>query len=218
MAISLIRGIILYFTVVILYRMMGKRQIGEMQPGELVLAIMISDMAAVPLQSVGTPLTSGLVPILGLMGTEVILSFIAQKSNFMRKIITGKPSLVVAEGKLVKEEMERLRFNIDDLFEQLRNSGVFDINDVSFAVLETNGNLSVLQKNTESSNNQKQTTFPSNVIKDGVIDKEALQEIGKDRKWLEKELRKRSLTSEKQVFLLCADKAHVTYVQKQKEK
>ena len=217
MAVSLIRGMILYFTVVILYRVMGKRQIGEMQPGELVLAIMISDMAAVPLQSVGTPLTSGLVPILGLMGTEVILSFVAQKSNFMRKIITGKPSLVVAEGKLVKEEMERLRFNIDDLFEQLRNSGVFDINDVSFAVLETNGNLSVLQKNSES-DNKKQTTFPSNVIKDGVIDKEALHEIGKDRKWLEKELRKRSIASEKQVFLLCADKNHVTYIQKQKEK
>lgn len=209
MAVSLVRSIILYFTVVILYRVMGKRQIGEMQPGELVLAIMISDIAAVPLQSTGAPLTSGLVPIIGLMCIEVVVAFIAQKSNGLRKIITGKPSLVVAEGKLVVEEMERLRFNIDDLFEQLRNNGVFDITEVSFAVLETNGNLSVLQ-------NSKSNTFPSNVIKDGTVDKEALREIGKNRTWLRNELKKSGLT-EKQVFLLCADKNRITFLQKKED-
>lgn len=207
MAVSLIRSIILYFSVVILYRVMGKRQIGEMQPGELVLAILIADIAAVPLQSTGTPLTAGLVPIIGLMCIEIVIAFIAQKNNNLRKVITGKPSLVVADGKLVVEEMERLRFNIDDLFEQLRVSGVFDISEVAFAVLETNGNLSVLPK-------EQSSTFPSNIIKDGCVDIEALKEIGKDKAWLSKELKKLGVKSEKQVFLLCADKFRVTYLQK----
>lgn len=207
MAVSLIRGIILYFSVVVLYRVMGKRQIGEMQPGELVLAIMIADIAAVPLQSTGTPLVAGLVPVIGLMCVEIVVAFIAQKSDRLRRVITGKPSLVVADGRLVEEEMERLRFNIDDLFEQLRNNGIFDISEVSFAVLETNGNLSVLAK-------EKSGTFPSNVIKDGFVDTEALHEIGKNKTWLKAELKKQGIRSEKQVFLLCADKNRITFLQK----
>lgn len=211
MAISLIRSILLYFSVVVLYRVMGKRQIGEMQPGELVLAIMIADIAAVPLQSTGTPLTAGLVPVIGLMCVEIVVAFIAQKSNGLRKVITGKPSLVIADGRLVVEEMERLRFNIDDLFEQLRMSGYFDVSEIAFAVLETNGNLSVLPR--EQSN-----TFPSNIIKDGEIDHEALKEIGKNKKWLTSELKKLGIQSVSQVFLLCADKHRVTFLQKKEQK
>lgn len=186
---------------------MGKRQIGEMQPGELVLAIMIADIAAVPLQSTGTPLSAGLVPVIGLMCVEIVIAFIAQKSNNLRKVITGKPSLVIANGKLVVEEMERLRFNIDDLFEQLRMSGIFDVSEVSFAVLETNGNLSVLPV-------KQSCNFPSNVIKDGEIDKEALKEIGRNKKWLSDELKKLGIKSVSEVFLLCADKNRITFLQK----
>lgn len=187
MAISLIRSAFLYLLVVALYRLMGKRQIGELQPSELVLAIMISDIASVPMQSISTPLVSGVVPIIVVMSIEVILSFISQKSQKLRRVITGTPSLIISEGKMVVSEMERLRFNIDDLFEQLRNNGQFDISQIAFAVLETNGNISIMPKELyrpataeDVGLAPQKATFPSNIIKDGEVDKAALKRIGKD--------------------------------------
>ncbi len=221
MAVSLIRSVILYFVVVVLYRIMGKRQIGELQPSELVLAIMISDIASVPMQSVSTPLVSGIVPIIMLMSAEVILSFVAQKSHKMRKVITGEASLIISEGKLIVSEMERLRFNIDDLFEQLRNNGQFDISQIAFAVLETNGNLSILPKEQYRPVNMQDldlkpntASFPSNIIKDGELDEQALYRIGKDINWLHAQLRKEKIGKIKDVFLLCADTNGVTFVQR----
>ena len=221
MAVALVRCIILYGIVIILYRVMGKRQIGEMQPGELVLAIMISDIASVPMQAVSTPLVNGIIPIVVLTCAEITMSFISQKSHAFRKIISGKPSLVISDGQIVIEEMERLRFNIDDLFEELRVAGYFDISEVSFAVLETNGNLSVLPKEMKrplTLGDMKESApcavFPSNIIKDGQIDQEALKEIGKDEQWVKKELEKQGIKNKKSVFLRCADKFKVTYIQK----
>lgn len=224
MAVSLIRSIILYFLVVILYRVMGKRQIGELQPGELVLAIMISDIASVPMQSVSTPLVSGIVPIVVLMSAEVILSFVAQKNHKLRKVITGEASLIISNGKMIVPEMERLRFNIDDLFEQLRNNGQFDISQIAFAVLETNGNLSVMPKDLyrpvtvqDMQIQPSKATFPSNIIKDGELDEWALKRIGKDENWLHAQLRKEKIGKIKDIFLMCADENGVTFVQRKGE-
>lgn len=221
MAVSLIRSIILYGIVVGIYRFMGKRQVGELQPSELVLAIMISDVASVPMQSVGTPLVSGIVPVLTLMFIEITLSFIAQKSEKLRKVITGAPSLIIAEGKLQIKEMERLRFNIDDLMEQLRNNGYFDVGEIAFAVLETNGNLSVMPKERyrpvtvgDMNMNLAKAEFTFNIIKDGVLDKDALKKLGRDENWLESELKKNKISGIKKVFLLCADKNGITFVQR----
>lgn len=225
MQIGLIRSIILYFLVIVLYRLMGKRQIGEMQPGELVLAIMISDIASVPMQATEVPLLSGVVPILALMCMEVFLSFAAQKSERIRKIISGEPSLVILNGEIMVAEMRRLRFNLDDLFEQLRNQGYFDIGDVAVAVLETNGILSVLPKSEKQTVTRedmqisdKATGQSCPVIKDGITDAEALRRIGRSEKWLESKLRERSIRTPKQVFLLCADTEKITFVQLKKEK
>ena len=224
MAISLIRSAILYLLVVTMYRLMGKRQIGELQPSELVLAIMISDIASVPMQSVSTPLVSGIIPIIVVMSIEVILSFISQKNHKLRRIITGTPSLIISEGKMVVSEMERLRFNIDDLFEQLRNNGQFDISQIAFAVLETNGNISIMPKELyrpataeDVGLAPQKATFPANIIKDGEVDKAALKRIGKDENWLSAQLRKEKIGKAKDVFLLCADQNGVTFVQRKGE-
>lgn len=225
MAVSLIRSIILYLLVVSVYRLMGKRQIGELQPSELVLAIMISDVASVPMQSVTTPLVSGIIPVLTLMFIEVSLSFIAQKSDKLRKVITGAPSLIIAEGKLQIKEMEKLRFNIDDLIEQLRNNGYFDVGEIAFAVLETNGNLSVMPKEQhrpvtvgDMNMNITKAEFTFNIIKDGVLDKVALKKLGHDENWLDAELKKNKISGIKKVFLLCADKNGITFIQRKDKK
>ena len=225
MMIGLIRSLVLYFLVVFLYRMMGKRQIGEMQPGELVLAIMISDIASVPMQAMEVPLLSGVVPILALMCMEVFLSFAAQKSEKIRKIISGEPSLVILNGKIMVKEMKRLRFNLDDLFEQLRNQGYFDIGDVAVAILETNGVLSVLAKADKQTVTCKDMHIEASdegysnpVIKDGVVDFEALFRIGRNEKWLKAKLRERDIRTPQDVFLFCADRQKVTFVQLKKEK
>ena len=224
MALSFLRTVILYLLVVVGLRIMGKRQIGEMQPGELVLAIMISDIASVPMQAMEVPFLSGVVPILALMSMEVFLSFAAQKNEKVRKIISGEPSLVILNGKILVKEMKKLRFNLDDLFEQLRNQGYFDIGDVSVAILETNGILSVLSKGekqmiTRSDMQISSETdgFSDPIIKDGVVDYEALFRIGRNERWLKGKLQERNIKNPKDVFLMCADTKKVTFVQLKKE-
>ena len=146
MAISFIRTVILYLLVITGLRIMGKRQIGEMQPSELVVAIMISDLAAIPMQEVGIPLMSGIIPIFTLIVMEILLSQLSLKSKKFRRIMTGKPNVVIHNGKILKDEMKKMRFNMDDLNEQLRIQGYTGISDINFAILETNGQLSIIPK------------------------------------------------------------------------
>ncbi|MFY9175038.1 MAG: DUF421 domain-containing protein [Peptococcia bacterium] len=140
------RTLILYFLVVITLRIMGKPQIGELQPFELVIAIMISELAAVPMADTEIPLLNGIIPILTLMFIQISLSYIALKSNRAREIICGKPSILIENGKIKEDELRRLRMNINDLLEQLRVAGYPDIAEVNYAILETNGDLSVIPK------------------------------------------------------------------------
>lgn len=146
MSITFLRTVILYLLVVIGLRIMGKRQIGEMQPSELVVAIMISDLASIPMQDIGIPLLSGVIPIFTLIIMEIALSQISLKSRKFRRILTGKPSVIIHNGKMLREEMEKIRFNTDDLKEQLRIQGYVKIDDIQFAILETNGQLSIIPK------------------------------------------------------------------------
>ena len=146
MAISFIRTVILYILVVIGLRTMGKRQIGEMQPSELVVAIMISDLATIPMQETGIPLFSGVIPIFTLIIMEILLSQFSLKNKKFRRIMTGKPNVIIHNGKILREEMKKIRFNMDDLNEQLRIQGYTGIKDINFAILETNGQLSIIPK------------------------------------------------------------------------
>ena len=143
---TFLRTIILYLLVVTGLRIMGKRQVGEVQPSELVVAIMISDLASIPMQDVGIPLLSGVIPIFTLIMVEIALSQISLKNRKFRKLLTGKPSVIIHNGKILREEMKKLRFNHDDLTEQLRIQGYVRIEDINFAILETNGQLSIIPK------------------------------------------------------------------------
>lgn len=208
MLIPLIRTLILYFLVVTAIRIMGKRQIGEMQPSELVVAIMISDLASIPMQEVDIPLLSGIVPVLTLLLCEVTMSYLCMKSPALRKIFAGEPSIVVYEGKLKIEEMRRLRFSLADLLEQLRINGCEGIGQVEVAVLETNGQLSIVKKpdycnvTLGDMNMKKKSILPYLVITDGMVNKSELARSGRDEKWLERELKKRNIENIEEVFFM----------------
>ncbi len=220
MAIVFIRTIILYFLVVFIFRFIGKKQIGEMQPGELVLAMMMSDLATVPMQSTGNPLTNGIIPIFVLMIIEISVSFAAQKSIFIRKLVTGSPSLLINKGKVEINELKKMRINIDDLFEQLRASGYMSVSEVEYAILETNGQLSVVPKTInrpvtmkDVNKNGPAATLPRNIIKDGIVDFKNLTIIKKNEKWLKDFLYSEKIYNVKDVFLFTSDGQNDNFIQ-----
>ena len=207
MIITFIRTLILYFLVVVVMRMMGKRQIAQMQPFELVIAIMIADLAATPMENTGIPLLNGVVPIITLLSVQVIVSFISIKSEAVREIICGKPSILINRGKLVQSELRRLRINMNDLLEQLRGKDYPNLSDVEFAILETNGELSIIPKTSKRTvivqdlNIKVQhEELPITVIVDGNLLYSNLQKTGRDEQWLHRELKKQGLESIKDTF------------------
>ncbi|MEQ8154346.1 MAG: DUF421 domain-containing protein [Clostridiaceae bacterium] len=200
MFVVLLRTCILYFLVVLVIRLMGKRQIGELQPYELVITIIISDLATVPMQDVRLPLILGIIPIITLLILELIFTELQLKSKFMRKVIDGSPSILIKDGKLNEKEFKNLRINIDDLMEELRISGNFDISTIKYALLENNGQLSIMPK--EDSNNN----LPLVIYVDGQVNKNALRQINKDIDWLQKKLENKGINL-KDAFIVLIDKS-----------
>lgn len=207
MLVIIVRTLILYLLVVVSVRIMGKRQIGEMQPSELVVAIMISDLASVPMQTIDIPLLTGVVPVITLLVGEVIMSFVSLKSKRMRRYITGEPSIVVYNGHINEKELERLRFNLNDLMEQLRLSGSPDVSKVKVAVLETNGQLSVIEAKTD------EPGLPYMLIADGDINASELERAGKTEKWLKSKIG----CDPKDVFSAMLDAKGKLHIQKKGE-
>jgi len=142
--ICLIRTIILYLMLIAVIRLMGKRQLGEMEPAEFVVALLIADLASVPMQDLGIPLLSGIIPILTILGLELLLSVLTFRSIMVRKIFCGKPVILMEHGKILPENLIKTRITPDELSEQLRQKGVADLTTVQYAILETNGQVSVL--------------------------------------------------------------------------
>lgn len=211
MSIAFIRTVILYIFVVTAVRFMGKRQIGELQPSELVVAILISELAAIPMQETGIPLVSGIIPILTLVACEIILSTITLLSARFRHVVTGKPSVLIKGGVIDQLEMRRLCFTIDDLMEELRLCGYMNVDEVGYAVLETNGKLSVFpncdNKPVTASMmklNCPDSGLPTVLICDGMLSLSALSGAGRDITWLQNVLAEQSLTPQ-QVFLMTID-------------
>lgn len=151
MFIVLIRTIFLYFLVILVMRLMGKRQIGELQPYEFVITIMISDLAALPMQDTRLPLILGIIPILTLLFIKTILTQLQLKSQFTRKILEGEPCILVCKGKINYQALKRQQINLDELMEELRLAGYFDLNEIQYAILENNGQLSFLTSQSSSS-------------------------------------------------------------------
>lgn len=220
MLLTVIRTLILFVAVLILLRVMGKRQIGEIQPYELVVIIMISELAAIPMENTGVPILNGLIPIFVLVAAQVTLSYISLKSSKARGVICGRPSIVIENAVINEDELRRLRYNINDLLEQLRAKDVFDISDVEFAILETSGQISVILKS------QKRPVQPADLgieppfeglpltlIIDGRLIEENLVKANKTVGWLQDRLNKSGVKRIQDVLLASLDSHGELYYQ-----
>lgn len=208
MFIVFIRTTILYTLVVIVMRLMGKRQIAELQPYEFVITIMISDLAALPMQDIRLPLILGVIPILTLLLLKNLLSQLQLKSQTARKLIDGEPTILINKSKIVYNAIKRQQLNIDELMEQLRLEGYFNLSEIQYAILENNGELSILPSSNNNLNSQNSplgNNLPKILISDGKINKNSLTSIGKDKQWVENVLKKHNITNIKDVLIAMYD-------------
>lgn len=220
MLLTVIRTLILFVAVLILLRVMGKRQIGEIQPYELVVIIMISELAAIPMENTGIPLLNGLIPIFVLVAAQVTLSYISLKSSKARGVICGRPSIVIEDAVINEDELRRLRYNINDLLEQLRTKDVFDISDVEFAILETSGQLSVILKSQRRPVQPEDLDIeppfeglPLTLIIDGRLIEENLVKANKTVGWLLDRLTQSGVKRIQDVLLASLDSHGELYYQ-----
>ena len=206
------RSAIIYLVLLAGIRLLGKRQMGELELNELVIAMLVSDFASTPLQNLNMPLHYGIVSALTLLSLSLLFSFLCLKSLRFRMIFCGNPTVIINNGKLVQSAMRRNRFTVDELLGELRAQGIPDLRSVKYAILETNGQLSVLPAAEEQpltagdmGIETEDTAPPVLVISDGRLLREALTSLGLDQKWLQNVLKQHGLTHHRQVFLLSVD-------------
>lgn len=225
MLIVFVRTFIIYAVVVVLMRLMGKRQIGQLEPYELVVAVMIAELAAIPMEDKAIPLVHGLIPIFTLFFIQVCISYINMKSLWFRLFMDGSPSIVIRNGKIDIDELAKARYNINELLEQLRTKGYANIADVEFAILETSGNLSVIPKS------QKRPLTPADLhidtgyeglplplVLDGTIQRDNLSDAGLTVDWLVSELAKLGIDDVNEVFFASLDTQGNLFYQTRKER
>lgn len=220
MLIGIVRTIILYLIIVLVLRVMGKRQIGQLQPFELVIILMISELAVIPSQDSGIPLVAGLFPVLILLLLGLAISEIALKSEKARGIICGTPTILINKGQILEAELRKLRYNLSDLLEQLRAKNLPNIADVEYAILETNGQLSVIPKTGKRPVNTQDLKLqviaeglPLALIMDGKLQQKNLEKSGVNIQWLNKELAKANVPNIKKVFFASIDSQRKLYIQ-----
>lgn len=222
---TFIRVIILYILVLAIMRLMGKREIGQMQPFELVVAIMIADLASIPMSDIGIPLTNGIIPILALLLLQFIISIFNLKSIWFRSLVCGVPAILIYRGRIDEKILKKEKFTINELQERLRQNNVFNIADVEYAILETSGQVTVIQKP------EKRNTIPEDfkiipeyegipydLIIDGKVMNDNLKKIGKDYKWLIKELNNFKVKPENTLIATYDGKSQIFCQAKEKEK
>ncbi|KOA20772.1 hypothetical protein CLHOM_09140 [Clostridium homopropionicum DSM 5847] len=212
MFIVMIRTIILYIIVVFIMRLMGKRQIGQLEPFELVIAIMISELASLPMQDLRIPIIHGVIPIVTLLILQSIITFLELKSEKAGSLITGTPSILIEHGKIDINELRNQRLCFNDLIEELRLEGYYNISDIEYAILETSGQLSIMPKASVAPVTKEdlkipytQEILPITLVLDGKINKENLKAINKDISWLNSQLSKNEIDSIEKVFLAQID-------------
>ena len=211
MLISIFRTVILFFVLMAAMRLMGKRQLGELEPSELAVTVLISELAANPLQDPGFPLLYGLIPVLTLLCCEILVSGAVVRSIRFRAFLCGKPSIVIDCGTIVQAEMRKNRLTIDELYEALRSQGVLDLRTVRYGVLETNGTLSILLNEADAPLTPRtaktpvsENGYPVIVINNGRILDNNLRVLGRSRQWLQKQLKKQGCDRAEQVYLMTA--------------
>ncbi len=211
-----IRALVLYLVLIGAMRLLGKRQLGQLEPSEVVVAMLVADLAAEPMLNPSKSLLEGCVPIGAVLGMEYLLSILSIHSIPVRRLLCGKPVILMENGKFLQQNMRKTRVTVDELISQLREKDVMDPETVQYAILETGGNLSVFLYPEEKPLTPKQVQIPVNqeslpvtLISDGRILSENLKKAGKDRKWLKKQLKAHRVTAE-EVFLFTADKENRT--------
>lgn len=223
MLITFFRAIVLYILVLIVMRLMGKREIGQLQPFELAISIMIADLASIPMTEIGIPIYYGIVPILGLLMMHMFISFLNMKSLKAREIICGRPSILIYRGKINESELKKQRFTINELEEAIRGNNVFNLGDVEYAILETSGQVTVILK-PEKRNViledldiiPEYEGIPYDLVVDGKVMNENLRELGKNYKWLKNQTEKFGIKPEEALIVTLDAKGQI-YCQK-KEK
>lgn len=213
MSTAFLRTVILYFLIMAGLRFMGKRQIGELEPSELVLTMMLSDLATVPMQDFGIPLLSGIIPILTLLSLSMLLSQLSLCSIRFRRMLCGSPTVLIDHGKPCQAAMKKNRFTIDELLEELRGQGFCDLRDVKYAILENSGQLSILpwpgtqppSADTLGIKAEDRVSLPVILVNDGRLIVRNLKQCGKSEEWLQKQVRRQGLNDYREVFLLTID-------------
>ena len=224
MLVTFIRSIVIYTIVLIVMRLMGKREIGQMQPFELAISIMIADLASIPMTDTGVPISNGIIPIMGLLVMHLIISILNIKSSKMREFICGKPTILIYKGKIDEKKLKKERFTLNELEEKLRSNNIMNIGDVDYAILETSGDISVIPKpNKRTTTPQDFNIMPDfeginyNLIIDGKVMKENLKKIGKNYEWLKKQTNKFQMQPD-EVLIFTMNAKGDTYCQKKESK
>lgn len=221
MILSYLRTLILYLVLILVIRLMGKRQIGEMEPAEFVVTMLVANLASIPMQDGGIPLFSGLVPILTVLGVELVLSWFTLRSTAFRQLLCGKPVVLIDNGRVCQRQLRQTRITLDELMGHLRAKDVLDIRAVQYAILETDGTLSVFpfaQKKPASAQDAqvqvKQETLPLTLIEDGTVLRQNLQLSGKTESWLRETLHAKNASLE-ETFLLALMGSQVIFIPKE---
>jgi len=224
MAIVLIRTLIIYFTLLVTMRLLGKRQMGELELSELVVASLMADLAAHPLQDIGIPMINGLVPVLTLFCCEVFVAALTMKSIRLRSLLFGRPSLIIQRGKILQKEMHANRFTLDELMQELRMQGIYDISRVQYAVLETNGTLNVMPYPEDKPATARMLgiavddeSYPSIVINNGRVLENNLKVLGFDKNWLNKQLEREGSGSPDSIYIMVADRDGHCYIARKED-
>ena len=212
MFVSYMRTLVLYLVLIAVIRLMGKRQIGQMEPSEFVVTMLVANLASIPMQDSAVPLYTGLVPILTVLGVELVLAALSLKSIPFRKLLCGKPVILIENGNILQDNLRKTRITLDELTGHLREKDVLDPRAVQYAILETNGNLSVFPfpkerpaTAREAGIKTQEQYMPITIISDGRLLKQNLALTGRDEKWLQKTLKKEKATLST-TWLLTVDK------------
>lgn len=211
-----IRSIIIYIIVLIVMRLMGKREIGQLQPFELAIAIMIADLASIPMSDIGIPISNGIIPIMGLLVMHLIISILNLKSTRIRELICGKPTILIYKGKIDEKKLKKERFTLNELEEKLRSENVTNLGDVEFAILETSGDISVIQKPNKRNTIPEDFNImpdyegiPYNLVIDGKVISDNLKKIGKNYDWLKKQTNKFQMNPEEALIVTINAKGNI---------
>ena len=222
MLLSYLRTAVLYLVLILSIRLMGKRQIGQMEASEFVVTMLVANLASIPMQDGAIPLYSGLVPILTVLALELVLSGLILRSVFIRRLFCGKPVILINNGKILRENLRRTRVTLDELMGHLRQKDVLDIRAVQYAILETDGSLSVFPYPKERPASAKEAGIkakpqylPVTIIEDGYVYGKNLKLAGKDRRWLEEVLRSHDATLQNTLLLTVDDGDQVVWLGKE---